>query len=59
MWWLKHEHFFKTLKTEQIYGNKLKNKDQMKLVIFEFGNTEKKTFVFKIQNNRIILESKK
>jgi transposase InsO family protein len=30
------ESFFKTLKTEQIYGNKLKNKDQMKLEIFEY-----------------------
>ena len=30
------ESFFKTLKTEQIYGNKLKTKDQMKLDIFEY-----------------------
>ena len=30
------ESFFKTLKTEQIYGNKLISKEQMKLDIFEF-----------------------
>lgn len=30
------ESFFKTLKTEQIYGNKLKTKDQMKLDLFEY-----------------------
>ena len=30
------ESFFKTLKIEQIYENKLKNKDQMKLEIFEY-----------------------
>jgi transposase InsO family protein len=29
------ESFCKTLKTEQVYGNKLKRKDQMKLAIFE------------------------
>jgi transposase InsO family protein len=28
------ESFFKTFKTEQIYGNKLKTKDQMKLDIY-------------------------
>ena len=30
------ESFFKTLKTEQIYGNKLISKEQMELDIFEF-----------------------
>jgi transposase InsO family protein len=30
------ESFFKTVKTEQICGNKLKTKDQMKLDIFEY-----------------------
>ena len=30
------ESFFKTLKTEQIYGNKLISKEQMELNIFEF-----------------------
>jgi len=30
------ESFFKTLKTEQIYGNKLIPKEQMELDIFEF-----------------------
>jgi transposase InsO family protein len=35
MQWLA-ESFLKTLKTEQIYGNKLKTKDQIKLDIFEY-----------------------
>lgn len=30
------ESFFKTLKSEQIYGNKLISKEQMELYIFEF-----------------------
>ena len=30
------ESFFKSLKTELIYGNKLVTKDQMKLLIFEY-----------------------
>lgn len=30
------ESFFKTLKTEQIYGNKLTTKEQMKLDVFEY-----------------------
>jgi transposase InsO family protein len=30
------ESFFKTLKTEQIYGNKLITKEQMKLDLFEY-----------------------
>ena len=30
------ERFFKTLKTEQIYGNKLISQGQMELDIFEF-----------------------
>jgi putative transposase len=30
------ESFFKTLKAEQIYGNKLISKEQMELDIFEF-----------------------
>jgi transposase InsO family protein len=30
------ESFFKTLKTEQIYGNKLMSKEQMERDIFEF-----------------------
>jgi transposase InsO family protein len=30
------ESFFKTLKTEQIYGNKLISKEQMERDIFEF-----------------------
>ena len=30
------ESFFKTLKTEQIYGNKLISKKQIELDIFEF-----------------------
>ena len=30
------ENFFKTLKTKQIYGSKLKLKDQMKRDIFEY-----------------------
>jgi hypothetical protein len=37
--------FFKTLKTEQIYGNKLISKDQMNSIylnILKFGTTEKR-----------------
>jgi len=30
------ESFFKTLKTEQIYGNKLMTKAQMKMILFEY-----------------------
>ncbi|WP_299183095.1 IS3 family transposase [uncultured Chryseobacterium sp.] len=30
------ESFFKTLKSEQIYGNKLITKDQMKAELFEY-----------------------
>jgi len=30
------ESFFKTLKTEQIYGNKLVSKAQMKMDLFEY-----------------------
>jgi transposase InsO family protein len=30
------ESFFKTLKTEQVYGNKLISKEQMKLDLFEY-----------------------
>jgi putative transposase len=30
------EHFFKTLKTEQIYGNNMISKEQMELDIYEF-----------------------
>ena len=30
------QSFFRILKTEQIYGNKLKSKEQMELGIFEF-----------------------
>ena len=34
MLWLRA--FFKTLKTEQVYGNKLISKEQMKLDLFEY-----------------------
>jgi putative transposase len=30
------EIFFKTLKTEQVYGNKLVSKEQMRLDLFEY-----------------------
>jgi putative transposase len=30
------ESFFKTLKTEQVYGNKLVSKEQMRLDLFEY-----------------------
>jgi putative transposase len=41
---LAESFFFKTLKTEKIYGNKIKHKTQIKLDILEylkFGTTEK------------------
>jgi transposase InsO family protein len=54
--------FFKTLKTEQIYGNKLISKEQMELDIFEFieiwYNREKKAFSSRLQKTLKNLKQK-
>jgi hypothetical protein len=44
---------FKTLKTEQIYGNKLISKEQMELDIFRCSEIwyNRKKFRFRLQNN--------
>ena len=48
------ESFFKSLKTELIYGNKLITKEQMELQVFEYieiwYNKKKKTWCFELQN---------
>jgi hypothetical protein len=50
---------FKTLKTEQIYGNKLISKSKWNDIfnLLKSGTTEKKAFHFRLQNNRRILET--
>jgi transposase InsO family protein len=39
--------FFKTLKTEQIYGNKLISKEQMKLDIFDPNEANRRSNLLK------------
>ena len=41
------ESFFKTLKTEQIYGNKLTSKEQMKLDIFDISEANRRSNLLK------------
>jgi transposase InsO family protein len=51
---------FKTLKTEQIYGNTLYQKSKWNSIysnLLKSGTTEKKAFRFRLQNNRRILET--
>jgi putative transposase len=51
------ESFFKSLKTELIYGNKLLTKEQMKHQIFEYieiGQSKKNAFSFKLYDSKRI-----